>query len=74
MFHPMATEGEWRLPLVDQHLYYCCPTVIDGYTPCLISGHVSHTLWVHQIPQDMRPPGRRFRHQVKLLRTGYTRL
>ena len=29
--------------LGELHLYYCGPTVTDGYTACLISGHARHT-------------------------------
>ena len=43
----------WRLsygaiPYSPMHIY--------GYTPCPISGHVHHTLWIQQISEDIRRP------------------
>ena len=51
---------------------YCHPTVIYDYTPCPISSHVHHTLWIYQISEDMRCRGRLFCGRVKLLTAGYT--
>ena len=41
------------LSLRDRHFYYSSAICTDGYTPCLISGHASHTIWIHQILEDM---------------------
>ena len=51
---------------------YCHSTVIYCYTLCPISGHACHTLWIHQISEYMRCPGRQFRRRLKLLTMGYT--
>ena len=50
---------------------YSHATFTDSWTPCPISSHVSHTLWIHQVLQDMRQNGKQFPHRVKSLATGY---
>ena len=40
----------------DQCLFYCHAKVTDSYKRCPFSGHVSHTLWIHQILEGMRRP------------------
>ena len=71
-----VSGGIWRMSLGDACLYYPHPIVIlllfYRYTLCLISSHLCHTLWIHQISEDMRHPGRRFHHRVKLPTVGYT--
>ena len=56
----------------DRNLYYSHATVTDSYTLCPNSGHVRQTLWIPQISEDMRCPGRSFGSIVKLLTEGYT--
>ena len=66
------SRDNWRLFLGDRCLYYSHATVTGSYTLCLTSGHGSHALWIHQILEDIRRPGRRFHRRVKLLTVGYT--
>ena len=63
---------KWRLSPSDRRLYYSRDFVAGSYTQCVISDHVSHTLWMHQILEHMRRFGRRFCIRVKLLTMGYT--
>ena len=55
------------LSLDDRRLYYSTATVTDRYTPGLISGHASDTLWIHQISEDIRHPGRQCEWGIKVL-------
>ena len=63
--------GKQRLSLSDRRLYYSHVTITDGYTPSPISGHVCHTLWIHQISEKLRLPGWWFHCRVQLLTAGY---
>ena len=68
-----ATEGKLMLMAVASRLptlYYCHPAVIENYTPCQVSGHVHHTLWIRQISEDMRRHGRQFCRLANLLNSG----
>ena len=60
------------LSISHRRLYYCHATVTDTSTLCPDSGCVSHTLWLHQILEDMRCPVRLFRRRVKRITGGCT--
>ena len=57
-----VSRDKWRMSLSDRHLCYSHAKITDSCTPFLISCFACHTLWILQISEDMKSPGRHFCH------------
>ena len=49
-----VSGGKWRLLCQCDNLHYSHTTVTDGYTPCAISGHASHTIFNLHLPYNKK--------------------